>query len=294
MAKLYTKNTWVDEVLADTEKYQVKDDAGTVVYEDADISLSTTVITAGTPVTAARMNNLENGLDGVDTRVDGIDGDVAAIDARVEDLEDLSVPAATANNDFLVGAASGAWVKKTKSETLAILQPNNWIDNKLVRQLWVAGWKPTLTNGCISSAQMELTTNKNVVDYTGFENAATKYGYANVPMPEDYTGGTVYYKAYWMHPTATAYVVRWQLSGVAVGNNETLDVATGTAVAVDDTGGTADNHYISDLSGEVTIGGTPAAGELVQFLVSRAGAHANDTLDVTARLIGVMIWYPVG
>ena len=133
-----------------------------------------------------------------------------------------------------------------------------------------------------------------VVDYTGFVDAATTYGYANVPMPEDYTGGTVYYKAYWKHPTATKYVVRWQLSGVAVGNNETLDVATGTAVAVDDTGGTADKLYISDLSGAVTIAGSPAAGELVHFLVSRAGAHANDTLDVTARLIGVTIWYPVG
>jgi len=163
-----------------------------------------------------------------------------------------------------------------------------------VRQLWVSNWKPTLTNGCLSSAQLETATNKVNVDYTGFVDGATKYGYANVPMPEDYTGGTVYYKAYWKHPTATKYVVRWQLSGVAVGNNETLDVATGTAVAVDDTGGTANKLYISDLSGAVTIAGSPAAGELVHFLVSRAGAHANDTLDATARLIGVTIWYPVG
>lgn len=163
-----------------------------------------------------------------------------------------------------------------------------------VRQLWVSNWKPTLTNGCLSSAQLETATNKVNVDYTGFVDAETKYGYANVPMPEDYTGGTVYYKVYWKHPTATKYVVRWQLSGVAVGNNETLDVATGTAVAVDDTGATADKLYISDLSGAVTIAGSPAAGELVHFLVSRAGAHDNDTLDATARLIGVTIWYPVG
>jgi hypothetical protein len=93
MAKIYTKNTWTDEVLSGVEKYQVKNDSGDVVYSDADISLSTTVITAGTPVNAARMNNIENGLDGVDSRVDGIDSDVASIDARVEDLEDLAVVA---------------------------------------------------------------------------------------------------------------------------------------------------------------------------------------------------------
>ena len=72
MTKIYTKNTWVDEVLAASpEKYQVRNDSGQVVYNAAEIALATGVVQAGTAVTATRMNNLENGLDALDTRVDG-------------------------------------------------------------------------------------------------------------------------------------------------------------------------------------------------------------------------------
>jgi len=73
MAKLYTKNTWVDEVLTGDEKYQVKNDAGAVVYASAEISLATSVAVAGTAVTATRMNNIEDGLDALDTKVAGIE-----------------------------------------------------------------------------------------------------------------------------------------------------------------------------------------------------------------------------
>ncbi len=68
MPKLYTKNTWTDEVLADTEKYNIKDSSGTTLYGDAEITLSTPVVTVGTAVNASKMNNIENGIDGLDDR----------------------------------------------------------------------------------------------------------------------------------------------------------------------------------------------------------------------------------
>jgi hypothetical protein len=67
---VYTKNTWVDEVLADDETYLVKNDAGATVYSNAKISLASSVITAGTAMTAALMNNIEDGIDALDTLVD--------------------------------------------------------------------------------------------------------------------------------------------------------------------------------------------------------------------------------
>ena len=70
MTKIYTKNTWTDEVLADTEKYQVKNDSGAIVYDEAEITLSTPVVTAGTPVTAEKMNNIEEGVDDLDDLLD--------------------------------------------------------------------------------------------------------------------------------------------------------------------------------------------------------------------------------
>lgn len=67
MTKIYTKNTWTDEILASLEKYIIRDDAGNVVYNQAQIELATAVVAAGTALSAARMNNIENGIDGLDT-----------------------------------------------------------------------------------------------------------------------------------------------------------------------------------------------------------------------------------
>lgn len=123
MTKIYTKNTWTDEVLADTEKYQVKNDSGAIVYDEAEISVSTPVVTPGTPVNASRMNNIEDGLDAVDTLLDTVNGLVQTTGiAKVREsggpttLSVGSVPDAT----FLHRSGSGI-VGKTIAETVALL-----------------------------------------------------------------------------------------------------------------------------------------------------------------------------
>lgn len=70
MTKTYTKNTWTDEVLAGGARYDVLTDGGTPINEDVQINLTTPVTTAGTPVTSALMNNIENGIDTLDTAID--------------------------------------------------------------------------------------------------------------------------------------------------------------------------------------------------------------------------------
>jgi hypothetical protein len=72
MAKLYTKNTWVDEVLAGAERYDILEDGGGAYKSMMRINLATSVLTAGSPVDASRMNNLEDGLDAVDTRLSNL------------------------------------------------------------------------------------------------------------------------------------------------------------------------------------------------------------------------------
>jgi hypothetical protein len=63
----YTKTTWVDEVLSGAERFVIKDNAGAAPDAWADlaqcqISLYNTVTTAGTPVNAATMQNIEDGI----------------------------------------------------------------------------------------------------------------------------------------------------------------------------------------------------------------------------------------
>jgi hypothetical protein len=72
MSKLYTKNTWADEILADVERYRIADDDDVTVHDNVIIELKTGVITPGSPVTAAVMNNIEDGLDAVDSRADAL------------------------------------------------------------------------------------------------------------------------------------------------------------------------------------------------------------------------------
>jgi hypothetical protein len=73
MAKIYSKNTWVDEVLAGSERYDILADAGAPIASTVQINLSTAVAVAGSAVDADKMNNIEDGIDALDTLVsDGI------------------------------------------------------------------------------------------------------------------------------------------------------------------------------------------------------------------------------
>ena len=79
MAKIYTKNTWVDEVLAGDERYNIAQDDGTPIESTVQIALATDVAQAGTAVDAAKMNNIEEGIDGLDTLVSGHTTDITAL-----------------------------------------------------------------------------------------------------------------------------------------------------------------------------------------------------------------------
>lgn len=72
MTKLYTKQTWQDEVLAGDERYAITDDGTGVIAASAEIALTTGVVQAGSPVDADRMNHIEEGIDAIDDRVNGL------------------------------------------------------------------------------------------------------------------------------------------------------------------------------------------------------------------------------
>lgn len=65
MAKIYSPQTWINELLLGEELYTI-----TPVDSVFAIELATPVINVGTPLNATRMNHIENGIDELDTRVD--------------------------------------------------------------------------------------------------------------------------------------------------------------------------------------------------------------------------------
>jgi hypothetical protein len=68
-----------------------------------------------------------------------------------------------------------------------------------------------------------------------------------------------------------------------------MDTAVGTAQNVTDTWIADDDLHVTSYSSAVTIGGSPVAGELAVFQLSRD--VAADDLGVDAEILGVLIEY---
>lgn len=164
------------------------------------------------------------------------------------------------------------------------------------KQLWVGSLRPTITSGAGAPAQLEMSSNKNVYDYIPFDSGTVdEYAYANVPMPDDYDGGSVSGQFYWSYGgTPSNHKVAWGIQAVAIKNAGDLDVALGSAGYANDVGGTVGLLYISPETTAITIGGAPSAGDLVQFKFSRhCSDTTNDTLEVDAYLLGVLVRYGI-
>lgn len=146
------------------------------------------------------------------------------------------------------------------------------------------------TSGAASGSS-ETSSNKVMVQTFDFDAASDEFVQFQLPMPKSWNEGTITAEFLWSHPsTTTNFDVVWGIQGLAVGNDDALDAAFGTAQTVTDTGGTTDDLYITAATSAVTIAGTPAAGDMVIFQVYRDADNGSDTLAVDARLHGVRIY----
>lgn len=98
MTKQYTAYTWSDEVLIGPARYDINTDEGEPINEDVAIALVTAVAQAGSSFTAARMNNIEAGVDMLDTIVnqDGVrllqvDGESDPVTLELASVQDGQV-----------------------------------------------------------------------------------------------------------------------------------------------------------------------------------------------------------
>ena len=109
-------------------------------------------------------------------------------------------------------------------------------------------------------------------------------------MLAGYNGGTITAQFIWACTGGgAAETVDWAIQGRSYGDNEAIDQAWGAAVVVTDTWQADDTVHLSDATAAVTLAGTPAAGELVQFRVYRD--VSGDDLAVDADLLMVIIKY---
>lgn len=152
---------------------------------------------------------------------------------------------------------------------------------------------PTTTSGCAASATVEAGTND--IDYAvlDFDTSSDERAFCNFAMPDSWDAGAVQFRYFWTAASGTAsQTVVFELSGRSYANDDAIDQAVGTAVEVSDALIATGDVHISSWSGDVTLAGTPAAGEYVHVELMRD--VSEDDLSADARLIALQIRYKQG
>ena len=162
--------------------------------------------------------------------------------------------------------------------------------------VWVsaAAMKGTTTAGAGDANKLpesaETTTNKVNYDYIAFDTTTEENAFFQWRIPAGWNESTITFRFLWTNTGGlTTETVVMGLKGLALSDDDALDTAWGTEVTVTDTWLAQNDVHISAVSAAVTIGGTPAEGDLVMFNLARKTASDNLTGD--ARILGVVITY---
>jgi len=184
--------------------------------------------------------------------------------------------ATTATGVEVTGAATvgGASVKVAGKETIYVPA--------------VAMYAST-TNGC--AEQVETTALRPDLKVLDFAADADDFAQFAVAMPKSWNEGTVTFQPFWTVTGTNTGTVAWQLAGIAVSNDDTINTAFGTQVATTALAfsGTSNDLMVSAESGAVTIAGSPAANDMCFFQINRDTSADDQTGN--ARLLGVKIFF---
>jgi hypothetical protein len=177
---------------------------------------------------------------------------------------------------------------QTAKTTLGLVTQNLWIP--------AGAFIPLDTNGA-EGGSTEFTTNDIMLDHYAFDGATEEYIAFNIVMPEGYDLGTIKAKFYWAPVSSAATAgdtVEWELAAGAISDDGAIDTAVGTGQVISDTvlGGEEGDLHISGATPAITIGGTPALGDLIHCKVSR-NVGGTDDMTEDALLFGVLLQFTV-
>ena len=154
--------------------------------------------------------------------------------------------------------------------------------------------RPTVSNGCAAITDVETTAGRPDMQVLDFDASADEHAQFQIAFPKSWDEGTITFQVFWTSTATDTDGVAWGLQGVSVSDGDTIDVAYGTAVVVTDLNqSTAEDLYVTSVSGAVTLAGTPAAADMSYFRIFRDVSDAADTAAEDARLIGVKLFYTV-
>ena len=151
----------------------------------------------------------------------------------------------------------------------------------------------TTTNGCADIDQTELTAGQPELKTLDFDPSSDENAQFTIAFPKAWDPSQlIMYQVFWTANSTNTGNCIWNLKGVAIANDDAIDTAFGTAVAITDAhSGTANDLNVTAQSGSVTIAGSPAADEDVFFNISRDANDGSDTFTGDAKLLGIKIFF---
>jgi hypothetical protein len=235
-----------------------------------------------TPDDAEKICFIENNLSGSQ--------DLYLFQGTYDSNNDLVIPAGEVNQVKFDGGGATATVVNigtsntdTEIRTAASGKQTIYVSRSAMISTTTAG---------ATAGQIETTAGRPDIFTLDFINTSDTYAQFEMAFPKQWDEGTITFKAFWSSSATDTDGVSWALQAVAVSDGDSINVAFGTAVVVDDANQSiANTLLITAESGAITIGGSPAVGDLVYFQIFRDVSDSNDTASEDARLRGVQIFW---
>ena len=153
---------------------------------------------------------------------------------------------------------------------------------------------PATTSGAQAGTN-EYSPNYINIDYYAFDGTDIEYAEFDIVFDEEWDLGTLKAKFYWSSATGSTSgdTVEWQISAGKITDSSAIgSINEGTAQVITDTllANNGTDLQITSATPAITVGGTPALGEIVHFKVAR-NVYGTDSMPVDAWLLGVLIQF---
>ena len=149
---------------------------------------------------------------------------------------------------------------------------------------------PTTTSGCAALAQVEISSSQPELKVLDFDPSSDENAQFSVAFPKSWNEGVITFRAFFTVTGTDTGTVKWELSGVSMGDNDTIGASFGTAVGptAKAHSGASNDINITAESGNITVTNA-AVDEMVFFNVQRDTDDDDQTGD--ARLIGIQLFF---
>ena len=161
---------------------------------------------------------------------------------------------------------------------------------RTVNELWIpaAALRPHASGGCGPLEDLLLSSGRYVqgmpFDPTSLESASLA-----IAMPKRWNKGTFTFQPLLMNTAGGSGAVVFQMAAVAASDDDTLDVAVGTAQTSTDTVLAAKDLMLAPQSAAITMAGSPANGDLSRLVIQRDPTAGGDTYASDIYLLGVVL-----